>query len=132
MEKSIETSIQIRFVDIDQFGHVNNAVYLSYLEISRIPYFDQIIGKIDWMQEGMILGKIEIDYLEPILLNDAIKVRVWCSKIGNKSFELSYLLLKISEGEEKEMAKAKSIMVCFNYIENKSILMPEEWIHKLI
>ena len=81
--KLIETPIQIRFVDIDQLGHVNNAVYLTYLEVSRVPYFNSIVGKIDWLRRGIILAKAEVDYKTPILLNDQIKVKTWCSRIGS-------------------------------------------------
>jgi acyl-CoA thioester hydrolase len=37
--------IQIRFVDIDAFGHVNNAVFASYYEMARVAYFDQVLGE---------------------------------------------------------------------------------------
>ena len=125
--KSTETTIQIRFVDIDQFGHVNNAVYLSYLEVSRLPYFAGIIGNIDWINQGIILGRIEIDYKIPILLMDDIKIKTWCSRIGSKSFDLSYSILKKQMGKEIEVAAAKSVMVCFDYKNQISIAVPEEW-----
>ena len=50
---STQSPIQIRFVDLDQFGHVNNAIYLSYLEVARLPYFERIIGEIDWLNEEL-------------------------------------------------------------------------------
>jgi acyl-CoA thioester hydrolase len=130
--KTIETPIQIRFVDIDQFGHVNNAIYLTYLEISRIPYFDQIIGLIDWLNQGIILGKAEVEYKIPILLEDEIVVKTWCSRIGSKSFDLSYSLIKIEGRHETEVATAKTVMVCFDYINKVSIAVPEEWKQKMM
>ena len=36
--------IQIRFADIDAMGHVNNAVYLSYFEFTRVHYFSELLG----------------------------------------------------------------------------------------
>ena len=130
--KSTETKIQIRFVDIDQFGHVNNAVYLSYLEVSRLPYFSGVIGTIDWINQGIILGRIEIDYKIPILLNDEIKIKTWCSRIGSKSFDLSYSILKTHNGNETEVAAAKSVMVCFDYKNKISIAVPEDLKEKMI
>ena len=125
--KIIETPIQIRFVDIDQLGHVNNAVYLTYLEVSRLPYFNSIVGKIDWLRRGIILAKAEVDYRTPILFNDQIKVKTWCSRIGSKSFDLSYSIIKTENGNEIEVATAKTIMVCFNFETQSSFTLPEEW-----
>ena len=130
--KSTETPIQIRFVDIDNFGHVNNAIYLSYLEVSRLPYFDEIIGTIDWLNRGIILAKAEVDYKMPILLKDEIKVKTWCSRIGSKSFDLSYSILKTNNGAETEVAAAKTVMVCFDYKNQISIPLPEEWKTKMM
>ena len=130
--KSVETPIQLRFVDIDQFGHVNNAVYLSYLEVARIPYFDKIIGKIDWLNEGIILANAEINYKLPILLQDIISVHVWCSKLGTKSFDLSYRIIKKTDSGETEMATAKTVMVCYNYSKSSTIPVPADWVTKLM
>jgi len=51
-----KTLIPIRFSDIDSFGHVNNAVYLTYFEIARIGYWKEIINW-DWSNTGIILGR---------------------------------------------------------------------------
>ena len=130
--KSTQTPIQIRFVDIDQFGHVNNAIYLSYLEVARMTYFDSIVGNIDWINEGIILAKAEVDYKMPILLKDEIKIKMWCSRIGSKSFDLSYSIVKIEQGNAIEVAAAKTVMVCFNYATKISIAVPEAWKPKLM
>lgn len=129
---STQSQIQIRFVDLDQFGHVNNAIYLSYLEIARLPYFDEIIGEIDWLNEGIILAKAEIDYLIPILLKDHIEVKTWCSRIGSKSFDLSYHIVKLEKETETIVAKAKTVMVCFNYSKQQSIEIPAGWKEKML
>lgn len=129
---STQSPIQIRFVDLDQFGHVNNAIYLSYLEVARLPYFERIIGEIDWLNEGIILAKAEVDYLIPILLKDQIEVKTWCSRIGSKSFDLSYHIVKLEKGAETIVAKAKTVMVCFNYDKQQSIEIPAGWKEKML
>ena len=130
--KNTETAIQIRFVDLDQFGHVNNAIYLSYLEVSRLPYFDTIIGTIDWLNEGIILAKAEIDYKIPILLKDQIKIKTWCSRMGSKSFDLSYSILKTENNQDVEVATARTVMVCFNYVKQISISVPDAWKERML
>ena len=57
-----KTSIEIRFVDVDAFGHVNNANYLTYLEIARVRYFDDIADwQYNWSKKGIILAKAEFE-----------------------------------------------------------------------
>jgi len=62
--------INIRFSDFDSLGHVNNAVYLTYLEEARVKYFETVIEhhkEIDWWENGIILANISIDFRKPIL-----------------------------------------------------------------
>src|ERR1700757_4473714 len=81
------TSVQVRFIDIDKMGHVNNATVLTYFEIGRLDYFDEVIGKSnDWFGRGLILAHTEVDYLIPIFVHDGIKVYSRVIKLGNKSF----------------------------------------------
>ncbi len=130
-----KTPIQIRFKDIDKLGHVNNANHITYFELARVDYFaafekDDI--KIDWVNEGVILAKIEMEYKHPILLEDAVFVYTWVSKMGTKSFEMSCSIIKVENGIEIELAKGLAIIVCFNYKTNQTILIPEKWKTKMM
>jgi acyl-CoA thioester hydrolase len=57
-----KTPIQIRFKDVDRLGHVNNANHVTYFELARVEYFNELMGdmKIDWENESLILAKIEM------------------------------------------------------------------------
>jgi len=125
-----ETKVEVRFADIDMLGHVNNAKYITYLESARIKYFDEVVGEIDWKQNGFILAKTVIDYKGPVLLRDGhITVYTKCSKMGNKSFELTYTLVKSSN--QQEVAQGVTTLVGFNYAEQRTIQIPEEWKEKI-
>ena len=90
--------IQVRFADVDVMGHVNNAIYLSYFETARMHYFNQLIGKDwDWVKDGIILLKNEVQYIKPVLMNDSPTINVSVDHIGNKSFVLSYNLEVLGE-----------------------------------
>jgi acyl-CoA thioester hydrolase len=118
---------EIRFSDIDKFGHVNNAKYLTFLEQARIVYFDRIIASNnEWVKTGIILAKAEIDFIQPILFEDKISVEIAVCKIGNKSFDVNYQIFKQAQTMQL-MAKAMTVMVCFDYKLNKSISIPEHW-----
>ena len=89
-----ETRPEIRFVDVDAFGHVNNAHYLTYFEQARVKYFDDIVGwKYDWSKQGIILARAEINYVKPVHFRDVVVIRTRCTKIGNKSLELAYVMI---------------------------------------
>ncbi len=122
------SSIEIRFSDIDKFGHVNNAKYLTYLEQARISYFDHVISEDNsWEKTGIILAKAEIEFIKPIFFKDKIEIEIAVSSFGNKSFEMSYRILKKEKDSIFLMAKAKTILVCYSYELNQTILIPEEW-----
>ncbi|MFL5763948.1 MAG: acyl-CoA thioesterase [Bacteroidia bacterium] len=125
-----KTPIQIRFKDIDKLGHVNNANHITYFELARVDYFDALAGnniKIDWVNEGVILAKVEMEYKMPILLEDKIFVYTWVSKMGSKSFDMACSIVKEEDGKEIELAKGNAVIVCFNYATNQTILIPETW-----
>ncbi len=127
-----KTPIQIRFKDVDLMGHVNNANHFTYLEIARAKYFDDVVGEeVDWLKEGIILAKSTCDYKMPILFNDKVFVYTKCARIGNKSFELSYAIIKNKNGKEIVLAEATTIQVCFNYEKRENILMPSTWRKKI-
>jgi acyl-CoA thioester hydrolase len=130
-----KTPIQIRFKDVDRLGHVNNANHVTYFELARVDYFNALIEdvRIDWESESLILAKIEMDYKQPILLEDHIFVYTWVSRLGSKSFDMSCSIVKQDkEGKEIEMAKGLAVIVCFNYKSNQTIPIPEVWKEKMM
>ncbi len=130
-----KTPIQIRFKDVDRLGHVNNANHITYFELARVEYFNALMGelKMDWENESLILAKIEMEYKQPILLDDRIVVYTWISRLGSKSFDMSCSIVREEKnGAETEMAKGLAIIVCFNYKLNQSILIPESWKEKMM
>ncbi|HRG38052.1 MAG TPA: thioesterase family protein [Bacteroidia bacterium] len=131
-----KTPIQIRFKDIDRLGHVNNANHITYFELARVDYFNTLMGrgtKIDWDNESLILARMEMDYKQPIFLEDKISVYTWVSRMGSKSFDMSCSIVKeIEGGAETEVAKGLAVIVCFNYKLNQTIPIPEGWKEKML
>ena len=126
------TPVQVRFIDLDKMGHVNNATVLTYFEIGRLAYFDEIIGKTnDWFGRGLILAHTEVDYFKPIYAEDEIKVYSRVIEVGNKSFKIENLLVKIESDKEIFTAFATSVIVCMNYNDKKTMAVPDSWIEKL-
>lgn len=121
--------VEIRFSDVDMAGHVHNAAYFQYFEMSRIKFFyDKIAGKNwDWKKQSLVVAHNEIDYFKPIFLNDRIEVEVSIAEMGTKSFKLLYQVMR---GEEI-CAKGNTVMVCFDVEQQTSIAIPKEWLEKI-
>lgn len=129
--------IQIRFKDLDDMGHVNNANHLSYIELARVKYFQEVfdIGT-DWnKQDGLILARVEIDFRNPVFFDDKVFVYTRCSRIGKKSFDLSFMVVKeirtndnnpVTEINIEILAEGKTVLACYDYIQRKTIEIPEE------
>ena len=122
---NFKTSIPIRFADIDLFGHVNNAVYLTYFEIARSIYWKEII-EWNWELMGIIIANAEVSYLKPIQLNDDILAYVKTSDIGKSSFTLKYALVKVVNGQEELCTTGSTTCVSFDYANNKPAQIPQE------
>lgn len=116
--------IPLRFSDIDAFGHVNNATYLTYFEIARSAYWEEII-EWDWKSLGIIIRKSVVEYIKPIMLSDKIFAYVRTSKIGNSSFELEYVLVKKINEIEEICTSGQTICVSFDYLQQKPAGIPK-------
>ncbi len=126
-------SLPIRFVDFDQLGHVNNANYLTYFEIARIKYFEEVVasGRVDWKKEGIILARATIDFRQPINGYEHYYVSICCSRIGTKSFDLSYLITLETDEQVTTVAEGTTVMVCFDYHSQKTVKMNAGWISSI-
>lgn len=123
-----QTKIQLRFADMDSLGHVNNANYLTYIELARCNYLNEVLGiPVDFSDLSVILAKAELNFLKPVKFGDEIVIQCGCTRIGNKSFDLSYHITQKSKDEEIPVLSAKTILVAFNYPLNQTISIPEKW-----
>lgn len=113
-----------RWSDMDELHHVNNAVFLTYLEDARGRYLHDVASW-DWNIDGIILANATINYRKPMNFLDDAHVFVRTNKIGQKSFELSYAIVRWVGGEWELIADATTILVMFDYKTQVSIVIPE-------
>jgi acyl-CoA thioester hydrolase len=109
----------VRFRDVDSLGHVNNAVFLTYLEEARIAYLLPFGADVT----NMILARVEIDFREPLRTGDEIEIGVRPAGVGTKSFELAY---EVRSGDTVA-AEAKTVIVSYDYEGGRSVELPEAW-----
>lgn len=78
------TSIQMRYSDTDAMGHVNNAVYMQYLETSRVVMMRDVQGGVD--QVRSVVARVELDYAQEIRLGQRVEVQTLVERFGGKSW----------------------------------------------
>ena len=116
----------VRFRDCDVLGHVNNAVYLTYLEQARFTLWSEQLGLQPGpgRKPGMILARVEIDYRSQAKYGEELDVRVTLDAIGRSSFTYSYEVLDTADG--RVVAQAKTIQVHFDYEQNKAVRIDDD------
>jgi acyl-CoA thioester hydrolase len=120
--------IQIRFIDIDRLDHVNNACFLSYFELGRVKYFNEVLNKhINWQESGFVIARTEINHIIPIYLLDEIYCFTKIITIGTKSITIKNSLVKKVNNDFIECANGIGILVSMDYINKTSIEMPKKW-----
>lgn len=130
-EYTFSYQVQARWSDMDELHHINNAVYLTYLEDARGRYLHQIANW-NWNIDGIILANVNINYRYPMHFLDEVYVFVKTAKVGTKSFELSYCIVKKVDQSFVELANATTVLVMFDYATQQSIEIPHRLREKLV
>ena len=113
-----------RFRDTDAMGHINNAVYVTYLEVARQEYWKRFTKTRDYGRVPFILASVSVDFRSEALVNEVLAIGIRCEWIGTKSFAFAY---EIRERETaRRVVEARSVQVCYDYGAKKSLAMPQE------
>lgn len=112
----------VRFRDLDGMGHVNNAVFFTYMESARIAYLSSLGAGVN-PQQSLILARTEADFRSPIAFGEDVEVGVRPSRVGTKSFELEYEV----RADGRLAAEGKSVLVGYDYERGASVEFPAQW-----
>jgi len=117
--------IEVRFKDIDCMGHVNNAVFLTYFENTRIAYWramgrDRLRGEVAY-----VLARSECDYRSPATMEDTVLCHIRVAALGNSSFAFEYLLRDEPSG--RVIATGRTVQVAYDYQAGRPIPLQEEF-----
>ena len=121
-EFDFEVEIDVRFRDIDAMGHVNNAVYATYLEQARVRYIEEVLGE-PLLETGAVIADLQIDFERPIDWGEAVTVAVRAEEPRTASIPMTYEVR--ADGEVA--ARAETTLVVFDREAGESTPMPEEW-----
>ena len=116
--------IEVRFRDLDALGHVNNAVYLTYLESARIAYWFDVTRRSRLEDLDMILARIEVDYRSPVALGESLEVSVRCASIRRSSFVMAFEIRE--RGSGRLVAEGRKVLVHYDYAAGITKPLPPE------
>jgi acyl-CoA thioester hydrolase len=119
--------LEVRFRDCDPMGHVNNAVYLTYLEQTRFAHWRSLWGfgspQLPPGMPGVILARVECDYKRPAKYGEVLEVRLTVAEVGRSSFRYEY---EIVDEQGRTVLVAKTVQVMYDYASSKPVAIPAD------
>lgn len=120
-------TLPVQFRDLDCMGHVNNAVYLAWLEQARNSCYLELLGRTDPLEPGrgldFVVARAEADYLAPMHFGDTAEIAMWPVRVGKSSFTLDYDCRK---QDGTAFLKARTILVTYDWENARSKPVPPD------
>ncbi len=145
--------IEVRFGDTDAMGHVNNAVYLTYLEAARVSYFeaatardffdvgDVTTGHLPGTESGVgprhrwsfILAEARVIYRAPAYFGETLTIETRTCRIGRSSMTMEYRITAPDSriAPARLVAVGDSVMVTYDYTHHRPTPLPAELVEML-
>ncbi len=121
--------LQMRFNDIDMLGHLNNSVYLTFMDLAKARYFEAANGgPVDISTMGIVIVNINANFCIPTFFNEEIEVETAAVKIGEKSLTLEQRIYSVPGHQVK--CSCRTVMAGFDVKTNTSVPISEEWVKK--
>lgn len=118
----------VEFRDVDAARHVNNAVYLTYLETARIDHLRDALGVASIEELAVIVAKVNVDFRSAAYYGETLDVGARVPRIGTKSFEMEH---EIRAGDGRLVLEATSVLVTYDYGTGAPMAVPDEWRRRL-
>jgi acyl-CoA thioester hydrolase len=120
MQNAFFIPMTVRFGDLDALGHVNNAVYLTYIEAARLAYFAHL-ELTDPAKPPLMLARVEADYVKPVLMQHEVRVTASIARIGSKSLTMHHDV--VANGELA--ARLETVLVWYDHEQGVSVPVPD-------
>ena len=113
-------NIQTRWRDLDAFGHVNNAVFATYIETARGTLFKRWSLPFDGTGKSLIVASMTINYLKQLKHPSNIIVGLKINKVGNTSFNIESYIFN-EKDIQSPIATSNVVIVCFDFDNQKPV-----------
>ena len=119
-----ETTIPIRWGDMDAMGHVNNTVYFRYFEIARLDWIYKVCGGWQGSTQGPVIVNAFCNFLRQLEFPGDVRARFYVTNPGRSSFD-TYLTIERTDQPGIVWAEGGAKMVWIDYATRKSVPLPE-------
>lgn len=122
--------LQMRFNDIDMLGHLNNSVYLTFMDLAKARYFKAVNGgrEVDITKMGIVIVNINANFCIPTFFDEEIEVETATVAIGEKSITLEQRIYSVPDRQVK--CSCRTVMAGFDIKTNTAMPISAEWIEK--
>jgi acyl-CoA thioester hydrolase len=127
---TFETTIPIRWGDMDAMGHVNNAVYFRYLETVRIDWLFKIGARPDPRGEGVVIVNTFCNFLRQVSYPGELIAKHYVGAVGRTSFDV-YVTLARAEAPDVICASGGATTVWVNLQQEKAMPLPD-WLRAVL
>lgn len=117
VDKINRTEVQMRYGDLDALGHVNNANFLTYMELGRTNFFKEILNDFKTSKVNFVVNHAEIDFRKPILFQNSPVVSTWISRVGKTSCVFSHVITE--KGTDIVFAQGNTVVVWIDALGKK-------------
>lgn len=117
--------LEVRFRDIDVFGHVNNATVFTYIETARIRYLVDVgirSAQANWSTEAFILAHINNNFRQPIFYGQQVEVGSRVTELGRSSFRIEHRV----EVNGELASDGYGVLVHYDYANHRSLAVPPD------
>ncbi len=116
--------VQLRFSDVDRFGHVNNSVYFSLFDLAKSAYLKEVLGDKEWEKQATVIANISANFYMPVFFSDKLAIETAVVHLGHKSFTLLQHFVTTDLHEVK--CECRAVMVGYDlYTKEPQLLKPK-------
>jgi acyl-CoA thioester hydrolase len=130
------SAVAVRFADTDAMGHVNNAAFLTYVELARIEWWMAATGepleREPGRDEGLILAEAEVAFRSPLFFGETVVGETRPSRLGRTSLGVEHRLTASRPGGPVRLvATCRSVLVRYDYVAEAAVPWPTELIARV-
>ena len=115
-----ETALQPQVADTDFEGYIDYMAFSRWFDRARTTFYNELCPKFQLKPHGLVVVSTQVEFFALVSVDDAVKVRTWVSRIGNKSFDIAQELWREVDGRSELAARGFSIFSTVNFDYHKS------------
>jgi acyl-CoA thioester hydrolase len=113
----------LRWADMDTLGHVNNVVYVDYLQEARVDML-RVHAPVqggEELAEGVVVVRHEVEFVHPLVFRfEPVRIETWVTEVRAATFTMAYEILdETPEGERRVYARARSVLTPFVFAQER-------------